>query len=533
MDKKQIDGKLLHRLLISGYEYLNGNINYLNEINVFPIADGDTGNNMKRTYEMGVNEIKLSSSFSDVLLSFMQGMLLGSRGNSGMILSQYFWGVYEKTKGKNQVSVTDFYEALKNAYKTAYKSVLWPVEGTILTVMRESIENLSGRVNGSTSVQQFFDFLTAEIFSCLQRTPEKLDILRANNVVDSGGAGFYLIFEGIKGGLSNLGGAKVIKESLPVKRTETKRVQSDLTFRFCTEFLMKLKEPMTQEYFIELLKNKGDSLIVSVRDSMLKVHIHTNESQNIMDEFCKFGDFIETKIDDMVLQQELAEYNLIKRKHDGYILVSFAHSEGIIELFSELGCDIVFTVPQNYQITKDNIRFFIDKFIDEQIIILPNDEKIYKAAQSVYYYQSNVHIIDSQNIVKSYFLLSLMIGTDNLERTLKNFRVHEKSDYFIAKILSITISNKKYYACFFGNEVVTNKSLKDLLQAKSLKDLLQAIINSEQFKKQYSVVIAFYGQTAKDEEIQEVSAFFNSNDEIEFASIDGKLEDFDFIIGAM
>ena len=298
---KRMDGKLLYQLLICGFQKLNDNTHYLNDINVFPVSDADTGTNMKRTFETGINELVVSSSFTDVFSSFMQGMLLGSRGNSGSILSQYFLGIYEYTKGNNEVSVVKFCRALKSAYKTAYRAVLQPVEGTILTVMRESIENTIAQVNKDTSLEQFLDIFTVELFLCVQNTKNKLDILRLNDVVDSGAVGFYLIFDGMKSGLFSAEQASD-NEMLLFEKSE-KSVQNPLIYRYCTEFLLITRADYTKEFFIGKLDTKGDSLIVTFTDRLLKVHIHTNEPQDILDEFSAFGDLAETKVDDMLLQQ--------------------------------------------------------------------------------------------------------------------------------------------------------------------------------------------------------------------------------------
>ena len=520
---QSIDGELWYRLLTCGFNNLNNNTEYLNYINVFPVSDGDTGTNMKRTFEMGINELAINSSFSDVFSSFIQGMLMGSRGNSGSILSQYFLGIYEHTRGKAEVNAVDFCKALKHAYKFAYQAVLHPVEGTILTVMRESAENIMTHVNTGTSLEQLFDAFTVVLFSCVQNTTERLSILRSNNVVDSGAAGLYLIFEGMRSGLCNDSLKTDNKELFFGKNIQV--VKNPLSYRYCTEILLKIREDYSREYFIELLKDRGDSLIVTISNKMLKVHIHTNEPQNILDEFSKFGDFTETKIDDMMIQQEVNQYAPLSQKHNGYMIVSFVHGDGIIRLFDDLGCDIVFTATQNYHISDENFHFFVNKFIDKNIILLPNDENIYNTAVTLYPPDKypNIHIINSTNIIKSYFLLSLMIGTDSIDKVLKTFHDEEKTDVFTAKILSVTIQQKKYFIGFTFNKTIIKNNLDDLLNVIACSEIMAS----------YSTVIVFHGQAAKDEEIEKVSSCFENYDEMDFAIIDGKQDDFDYIIGAM
>ncbi|MDR0491185.1 MAG: DAK2 domain-containing protein [Oscillospiraceae bacterium] len=520
---KQIDGELLHQLLSSGFENLGGNVRYLNDINVFPVSDGDTGTNMKRTFEAGMSELITSSSFSDVLSSFIQGMLLGSRGNSGSILSQYFLGMYEYAKGKDAVSVADFCQALKNASQFAYEAVLQPVEGTILTVMRESIGNAAAQVNENTSLVQFFDIFTVELLLCVQNTTNRLDILRSNNVVDSGAAGFYLIFDGMKNGLHNTGVSNDSKALFAAKNAQN--ALSPPAYRYCTEFLLKMREYHAKEFFVDLLSNKGDSLIVSASENVLKVHIHTNEPQSILDEFSRIGDLAETKIEDMLIQQEINQFSPLNRKHGGYVIITFVHGDGIMQLFDELGCDIVFNATQNYRVSEESFHFFINKFANEEIVLLPNNEEIYDTAVSLYppSLYPNVHIIDSRNVIKSYYLLSMMIGTDSIDKVLETFSVSGQSKIFIAKILSITIQRVKYFVGFTDSETVMNKNLDDLLR----------IIASLESISSYSSVIVFFGQTAKDEDAAKVSRYFEDCGDMDFAMLDGKQDDFDYIIGAM
>ena len=521
-----LDGKLLRQLLICGHNNLNSGINYLNEINVFPVSDGDTGNNMCRTFEMGVSELIVSSSFSKVLSSFVRGMLLGSRGNSGSILSQYFLGIHEATKDKDSVSPADFRDALKHACNVAYQAVLRPVEGTILTVMRESIDNTIPQLGDSASFEKFFEIYTAELYTCVQGTTNRLDILRLNNVVDSGAAGLFLVFDGIKNGLYKTDAPYNDHAALFTEKS-AQSVHTPLNFRYCAEFLMKIKPGYPKEHFMDLLSAKGDSLIVTINDSLLKVHIHTNQPQNILDEFSAYGDFAETKVDDMLLQWELTQYNALHNKHDGYIIISFVHGDGIIKLFNELGCDIVFTATQDYHVDDDNFHMFIDKFINEEIILLPNDEKIYDTAVKLYPPSNNpgVHIINSPNVIMSYFLLSSMIGTDGIDKVLKTFASYKRSDFFLARILSVTIQREQYYVGFTAKETIINKSLGELL----------SLIDEKENVKSYTTIVAFHGQTARDKDIALVSSFLASGDgdDTDFAMLDGKQDDFDFIIGAM
>ena len=521
---KTIDGNLLCCLLLSGYKNLNEYIHYLNEINVFPVSDKDTGTNMERTYKMGAQELVAHPSFSDVFDLFIRGMLLGSRGNSGSILSHYFLGIHEYTKGKDEISVMEFCRALQNAYQVAYRAVLRPVEGTMLTVMRDSIENTLTQVSGETSLEQFFEIYISELFSSVKSTTKTLDILRLNNVVDSGAAGFYLIFDGIKNGLykdSRSGVSEIFAFS---KDTLNSSVEP-LTFRYCTEFSIRLSEEQSRQHFVDLLSPHGDSLIVSITEDILKVHIHNNTPQNILDEFLQFGEFIETKVDDMLIQQEVSQLSSLNLKHKDFVIITFAYGDGVIKLFDELGCDIVFKLSPNYQIREEDFHLFIDKFTDKEIILFPNDENIYNTAMKLYSEEQNpsIHIINSQNIIKSYFLLCSMIGTDDISGVLKTFAEYDGTDFLFVRILSVSIGREKYYIGITKSEVVINKSICDLLDAVVFSPA----------DGMFESFIIFRGQNVEDEDVETVETVFDKNDDIEFAMLDSECDDFDFIIGAM
>lgn len=310
----QIDGIVLKRLLLSGFNNLSNSIGYLNDINVFPVSDGDTGTNMKKTFETGVKNIKDSSSFSVVFSSFVDGLLLGSRGNSGLILSQYFAGLFEAIKGKDSVCALEQCDALIKAYESAYEAVLRPVEGTILTVMRDSAVATKGQVTSETTMDRFFDIFTAEVFVSLQKTSSILDILRQNGVVDSGAAGFYLIFDGFRKGLQeNCDCEEDDKlEALKQKPTGGESIKDEkLEFRFCTEFSIKLNKPIKKADVVKLIEKRGDSIVVAVKGDFLKVHIHTNEPKEIIALFSDAGEFLATKIDDMLTQKNGYSFAII------------------------------------------------------------------------------------------------------------------------------------------------------------------------------------------------------------------------------
>lgn len=307
-----LDGVLLKGLLVSGYNNLCGSIQYLNDINVFPVSDGDTGTNMKKTYGMGIEKLVDSPFFNVVLDSFVQGTLLGARGNSGMILSQYFVGFYNATKDKQEVSVPELIDALLIAYNTAFTAVLKPADGTILTVMRESTVRTKDKIWQDINLEEFFNVFTAEILSSLKDTPKTLAVLKENNVVDSGGAGFYLIFDGFrKWCCSNNISSQDLSTLLDKAQITTQKPQAQLVYRYCTEFRVKLKSAFNKEKAVNYLEKQGDSIAIASDKGVLKVHIHTNNPDEVINEFSQDGELLDKKIDDMASQLSKYDYAVI------------------------------------------------------------------------------------------------------------------------------------------------------------------------------------------------------------------------------
>jgi len=514
---RQLDGITLAKLLESGYSNLCRSVNYLNEINVFPVSDGDTGNNMKRTFELGLSDLKISDSFSDVLSSFIEGILLGSRGNSGSILSQYFLGLYENTRGIDKITVPEIAEALTAAAKTAYDAVLQPAEGTILSVMRESIAETRSVVSENAGFETFFELWSANILSGVKQTTSRLSILERNNVVDSGAAGFYLIIEGFKNAL--IGSSQ--SGEAQFQNTSAVHIQADVpNFRYCTEFTVKLNHPKDRDYYANALKPFGDSIVVSLKADLLKVHIHTNETSRVLSAFELYGQFVSTKIDDMLIQYQITEAGRNRRKHTDCVIISFLQGDGLIELFEDLGCDIVYAVNQNYEIREDNIHFFVEKFLNDNVIIIPNSKRIYSSAVSCYPPEQyeNIHIIESYNAAKSYYLLSLMVATDPFEKILSDLKKSAKEKYLTLSITAAESENRVLYTCVSDECVVTGENLES--------------VAAEFLSGHYDSAIVFAGQNAARDDNAKLEEILSARCD-DYAVIDGKQDDFAYIIAAV
>ncbi|MCL2720025.1 MAG: DAK2 domain-containing protein [Treponema sp.] len=518
-----IDGGLLRRMLHSGFTSLSHNKNYLNDLNIFPVSDSDTGTNMKKTFKNGIAAINGEFSFHDVFSSFVNGILLGSRGNSGFILSQYFLGIYDYIKNKDEpVTIGIFSCALQHAYEIAYRAVIHPAEGTMLTVMRDGIEKTLPRLNDKTSVKDFFDVLTEEMFLCVQETVKQMDVLRENNVVDSGALGFYLIFDGMKKSLNddlvhfNCEQSELLPKRIPIL------VKSISFFRYCTEFVLRMYEEKNKDFFVRLLSKRGDSIVVAADKSVLKVHIHTNEPREIMDEFSKYGDIAVRKVDDLFQTEEFERLKL--RKHTDFAIVAFTKGEGNAAILEQLGADIAFNVPSEHYPSEEELKKLIGEFLKENLIIFANDKETHERLRRIKWFSNlqNVYVAESESLSKTFFMLSSLVFTDEFKNIVKSLENLKKQHIFQTYIKTTVIENSTQYSGFLKNKLITTDNFEQLLDTVADEEILRS----------YSTVIIFSGKYCKQKDIKSIHVHFEKNSNIEFSFIEGKQHESDFIIGA-
>ena len=514
-----IDGGLLRRMLHSGFTNLSHNKNYLNDLNIFPVSDCDTGTNMKITFEKGIAALKGEASFHGVLSAFVKDMSLGSRGNSGFILSQYFLGIHEYIKDNGSVTAADLCDALQHAYMVAYRAVIQPAEGTMLTVMRDGIKRTLPKINGQTSAKEFFDVLVEEMFLCVQETVKQMDVLRENNVVDSGALGLYLIFDGMKKAFND--DSRLFdceqSESLP-KRVPPALVKNVSFFRYCTEFALRLREVKGEEYFVRLLTKKGDSIVAAANENILKVHIHTNRPREITDEFSKYGDIITKKIDDLFLTQEFER--LKQRKHEGFAVVAFTDGEGIAAALEQIGADVAFSVPFGHRPGEEDLKTLLGGFLMENLIVFPDSKDMHDKLKRIQWFSNyqNLYVAEYGGLAKTFFTLSSLVFTDEFKNVVKSLESLKKQRVFQTSIRQ----NYTRYSGVLRNKIITLDDFAGLLNAVAGGEVLRP----------YSTAVVFGGKYCKSEDADAVRAHFEQNANLEFAYIDGRQHDCDFIIGA-
>ena len=349
MSTTTLDGIKLQELLLNGYRNLKRNMSTVDELNVFPVPDGDTGKNMTMTLEGGVSKTKGQPiSAGDMMQDFSRGTLLSARGNSGVILSQFIRGMAESLQTKIQVTIDDFLAAMMGGSKRAYKSVSKPVEGTMLTVMREAAEHAQAKRSRYTDFESCFDTIVTEMKISLNRTPELLPVLKEAGVIDSGGAGLVCIFEGM---LMALRDEIITEDAAEIPNNQIQFTTYDpenlLIYGYCTEFILQLQAAKTDiEHFdikvmSDYFESFGDSLVAVQDGTLVKIHVHSKQPEEVIRYARTFGELITIKIENMTVQHTETKFHAPSVEHVKYAVVAAATGRGIIKYFKGAGVSAV------------------------------------------------------------------------------------------------------------------------------------------------------------------------------------------------
>ncbi len=430
-----IDAQSLKKMFLAGAASIEAKKEIINELNVFPVPDGDTGTNMTLTIMSAVKEVNAleDPTIEELAKAISGGSLRGARGNSGVILSQLFRGFSKEIKDYKEINVTVMANALQKAVETAYRAVMKPKEGTILTVARGGAEKAAELVSETEDMVYFCREVIAHMEVVLQNTPELLPVLKEAGVVDSGGQG---LLEIVKGAYDALIGKEVSFDNITVKETGYTAVREpistdDIKFGYCTEFIIMLEMDLkgnpsgynaqTEEEFKAYLESIGDSLVVVSDDDVVKVHVHTNDPGLAIQKALTYGSLTRMKIDNMreehnerlikdaqkVAQQQKAEVSKPEkekpaaekpRKKAGFIAVSMG--EGLDEIFTGLGVDYIIKGGQTMNPSTEDMLTAISKVNADDIFILPNNGNIILAAEQAKHLteDKNIYVIPSKTV---------------------------------------------------------------------------------------------------------------------------------------
>ena len=433
MNTKFLTGDMLLDMVKSGAECLQSHCDEVNDLNVFPIPDGDTGSNMFLTIQGGANTECSLERISDTAESIAHNMLLSARGNSGVILSQLFAGIADGLKGLESASMSDIENACKLGVDRAYSSVLSPTEGTILTVAKETSNAVSqGNFN---CIEDVIEGCLNKAKKALEHTPEQLDVLKQAGVVDSGGAGLVYIIEGMQNGLTGKKTAGRLTTSVASASTSINvdlfTADSELGFGYCTELLVRLQnskcnpEKFDTNALIDYLNTLGDSIVALKDGTIVKLHVHTKTPQKVLEYCQQFGEFLTVKIENMQLQHNevVANEQAKSGERKKYAVIAVANGEGIQKELSDFGADIIIDGGQTMNPSASELIAAFDKANAETIFVLPNNGNIILAAKQAaeLYNKSNVRVIPSKNIGDCYSVLSMLdLDSDDADCIEKN-----------------------------------------------------------------------------------------------------------------
>ncbi len=437
LNLKYLGGLLLKKMVRGGARELRTNADEVNKLNVFPVPDGDTGDNMRMTIESGLSAIENidSDDLATIMKALSHGMLLGARGNSGVILSQFFAGTSKGLESSQKADPVILGHALEMGVQQAYSSVVTPTEGTILTVAREAVEYATARITPKSTIRSFFSDLVNEMHRSLDRTPEVLAVLKEAGVVDSGGAGLFYIMDGFNRALNGKEvpdtptEAAVTGASAPAAPTAFAfDKDSVMTYGYCTEFLLQLQTAKTDvEHFdIDALKaflgQHGDSIVAFLVDSIVKVHVHTFTPEVVLGHCRQFGEFLTMKIENMSVQHtELGENApgmppVEKEKPAPAAdqpkkpcgVVAVCNGAGLEALYAELGTDVIIRGGQTHNPSTNDFLEAFATINAEHIFVFPNNGNILMAAGQAadLYEAAEIHVLPTKSVGTGYVALS-------------------------------------------------------------------------------------------------------------------------------
>ncbi|WP_236895251.1 DAK2 domain-containing protein [Clostridium beijerinckii] len=436
MEYTKINGHDFYNMVVNASNKLLEQSDFVNALNVFPVPDGDTGTNMSMTFKAAVKEIEDmdSDSIGEISKKLAKGALMGARGNSGVILSQILRGFSKGLEGKKEVDIKEFAVAFSEGSKSAYKAVMRPTEGTILSVIRAAAE--AAVSSDAKDMVGFMEEITVKSKEMLDRTPELLPALKKAKVVDSGGMGLYIILRGMFEALKNDIKAELsdIKISGANGTLAESTEEIDIKFGYCTEFIILGDAKRAQDFQNEI-ESLGDSMIVVGYDDVIKVHIHTNDPGLVLSKAVAIGELSKIKIDNMreehrellINTKELTETLSEDEAGDGekkkYGFITVAMGDGISNIFKDLGIDYVIEGGQTMNPSTQDILDAVEKINAEHIFIMPNNKNIIMAAnQAAEISSKNILVVPTTTIPQGIACATMFNHDSEVEENFTNLK---------------------------------------------------------------------------------------------------------------
>ncbi len=513
---EKINGLVLAKMIDLGSKNLAKNAEKINSLNVFPVPDGDTGTNMNLSMSSGAKETAANvvENIGELGKSFSKGLLMGARGNSGVILSQLFRGMTQHIADKSEIDAKEFAAAIQNGVSIAYKAIIKPVEGTILTVAREAAEAGVKAAENTTSIIEVMDAIYLEAQESLKRTPELLPILKEVGVVDSGGQGLVCVYQGF---VAALKGEEI--EGLDTVETNVVDMQfdddhdmdfmspEDIVYGFCTEFTVRLdkdKKEFNEDKFREDMSKFGDSLLVISDSEYVKIHVHTETPGEVFNYGQQYGELIKIKSDNMreqhreVLRKQEAKQASAPKEVKEQAMISISMGAGLSKVLKSMGVDYIVEGGQTMNPSTEDIMKAIKEVNAKNIYIFPNNKNIQLAAkQAAELAEENVFVIESKTAPQG--LAAVMVFNSQLspEENFANMQevlstvstlevTHAVRD---TNIEGVEIKKDQFMGIKDGKIVVSDLSLNTVLE-----ELLEKSLDEDK-----EIVTLYLGEDSTDE----------------------------------
>ena len=541
MKVEKITETEFRKMILTSSDRLNKNAEFINSLNVFPVPDGDTGTNMSLSFASGSKYVSESTSANvgDLAQALAKGLLMGARGNSGVILSQVFRGFAKSVSNKKELTPQDLAQALQGGVETAYKAVMKPQEGTILTVARKSAEAAKKVAKDGGDIVAVMKDTYEAAEAALKTTPDLLPVLKEVGVVDSGGQGLTFVYQGFYDALSgNVRDDEVHKPS-PVEMDEMVSAEhhqsaqgklntEDIKYGYCTEIMVRLgagrlvEKKFDYDEFRGYLAEIGDSLLVIADDEVVKVHVHTEHPGMVLSYGQKFGSLIKVKVDNMRLQHETIlekdeeeerEEEISENEISGdYGIIAIASGEGVAEIFKNLGATYVLSGGQTMNPSTKDIVDAIAKTKKDKVIILPNNKNIFLAAdQAAEVCDVDAVVVPSKTIAQG---MAAMLGfSKDADLEENKEAMTDELDTVISGQVTIAVRDttiegreiKKddYMGIVDGNIVVTNPDRKE-----AAIEMVKAMLDEDS-----EVVTIIYGEDGNKEEAEAIETAVSELDE--------------------
>ncbi|XZN27875.1 DAK2 domain-containing protein [Clostridium perfringens] len=530
MKFNKVNGEHLYYMMSNAANKLELQSEYVNSLNVFPVPDGDTGTNMSMTFRAAVKEIEGmdNKNIGEVSKKLAKGALMGARGNSGVILSQILRGISKGLEGKEEADASEFANALLEGSKSAYKAVMRPTEGTILTIVRTAGEVAVALKEDN--ITELMREVCRESKIMLDKTPEMLPALKKAKVVDSGGMGLLIILQGMQEALENglkltTGTPQAVKSSAAKAQRSETMSEEDIKFGYCTEFII-LGDSNHAEEFKSKVINKGDSLVVVGYEDVIKVHIHTNNPGKVLEEAVKFGELSKIKIDNMReehremlegMYEEAAETeeSVAAGEFKKYAFISVAMGEGMKNIFKDLGVDYVIEGGQTMNPSTQDMLEAIEKLNAEHIFILPNNKNIIMAAnQAAEISDKDIRVIPTKTIPQGITCITMFNPEADVEENTEEL----KEAMEMVKTTSVTYAVRDTEVD--GKEIkegnilgLVEGKIKEVGEDpyKVAEDLIDSLVDEDS-----ELITIFYGKDCEEEKVDAL-----------IEKLEGKYEDLD------